>query len=73
MFVRLAYLAAANTFAVLRLLPMTGRGKESEIVELRWHRDLMAVCGVSLIIGSAVHRTLPARSRLQWTSGKCLS
>ena len=32
---RLAYLTAANAFAVLRLLPMTDRDKDTEILVLR--------------------------------------
>lgn len=32
---RLAYLTMANTFAVLRLLPMTDRDKDAEILVLR--------------------------------------
>lgn len=32
---RLAYLTVTNTFAVLRLLPMTGREKDAEILVLR--------------------------------------
>ncbi|MFD0691633.1 integrase core domain-containing protein [Actinomadura fibrosa] len=35
MFLRLAYLTAANAFAVLRLLPMTDREKDAEILVLR--------------------------------------
>jgi hypothetical protein len=31
----LAYLTVANTFAVLRLLPMTDRDKDAEILALR--------------------------------------
>jgi putative transposase len=32
---RLAYLTVANTFAVLRLLPMSDRAKDAEILALR--------------------------------------
>jgi putative transposase len=32
---RLAYLAVTNTFAALRLLPMTDRAKDAEILALR--------------------------------------
>lgn len=35
MLLRLAYLIAANTFSVLRLLPMTDREKDAEILVLR--------------------------------------
>ncbi|MFA1551890.1 integrase core domain-containing protein [Actinomadura chokoriensis] len=35
MLLRLAYLTVANTFAVLRLLPMTDRAKDAEILVLR--------------------------------------
>ena len=35
MLLRLAYLTVTNTFAVLRLLPMTGREKDAEILVLR--------------------------------------
>ena len=35
MLVRFAYLAVSNTFAVLRLLPMSGREKDAEILALR--------------------------------------
>jgi len=34
---RLAYLTVANTFAVLRLLPMADRVKDAEILALRHH------------------------------------
>ena len=34
---RLAYLAVTNTFTLLRLLPMSGRDKDIEILALR-HR-----------------------------------
>lgn len=33
--VRFAYLAVTNTFAALRLLPMSGREKDAEILALR--------------------------------------
>ncbi|MGH3381792.1 MAG: hypothetical protein ACRDP6_44400 [Actinoallomurus sp.] len=56
MLLRLAYLTVANTFAVLRLLPMSDRDKDTEILAppdrlrllvrpdtiLRWHRDVIA-------------------------------
>ncbi|MEY9895062.1 hypothetical protein ABIA35_003097 [Catenulispora sp. MAP12-49] len=35
MLVRFAYLAVTNTFAALRLLPMSGREKDAEILALR--------------------------------------
>ncbi|WP_207938702.1 hypothetical protein [Actinomadura darangshiensis] len=35
MLLRLAYLTVANTFAALRLLPMTDREKDTEILVLR--------------------------------------
>ena len=35
MLLRLAYLAATNTFALLRLLPMSDRDKDIEILALR--------------------------------------
>ncbi|MFA1551884.1 hypothetical protein [Actinomadura chokoriensis] len=35
MLLRLAYLTVANAFAVLRLLPMTDREKDTEILVLR--------------------------------------
>ncbi|MFF8024837.1 hypothetical protein ACFZDJ_27810 [Streptomyces sp. NPDC007896] len=35
MLLRLAYLTVANAFAVLRLLPMSDRGKHTEILALR--------------------------------------
>ena len=35
MLFRLAYLTVTNTFAVLRLLPMTDRDKDVEILALR--------------------------------------
>ena len=35
MLLRLAYLTVTNTFAVLRLLPMTDRDKDAEILALR--------------------------------------
>jgi putative transposase len=35
MVLRLAYLGASNAFAVLRLLPMTDRDKDAEILTLR--------------------------------------
>lgn len=45
MLLRLAYLAATNTFAVLRLLPMSELRRLLLLVRpdtiLRWHRDLL--------------------------------
>jgi hypothetical protein len=35
--VRFAYLAVSNTFAALRLLPMSSRGKDAQILALRHH------------------------------------
>ena len=35
MFLRLAYLVVTNAFAILRLLPMSDRDKEIEILSLR--------------------------------------
>ncbi|WP_214324730.1 hypothetical protein [Nonomuraea sediminis] len=35
MLLRLAYLAVTNTFAALRLLPMSDRDKDVEILDLR--------------------------------------
>ncbi|MEU1036694.1 hypothetical protein ABZ402_50545 [Streptomyces mirabilis] len=35
MLLRLAYLAVSNAFAVLRLLPMSDRDKDAEILDLR--------------------------------------
>ena len=35
MLLRLAYLAVTNTFAALRLLPMSDRDKDAEILALR--------------------------------------
>ena len=35
MLIRLAYLAVSNAFAVLRLLPMSDRDKDVEILALR--------------------------------------
>ena len=35
MLLRLAYLGVANVFALLRLLPMSSRGKDAEILALR--------------------------------------
>ena len=35
MLLRLTYLAVTNTFAVLRLLPMSNRDKDVEILALR--------------------------------------
>jgi putative transposase len=51
---RLAYLGVTNAFALLRLLPMSSRDKDAEILAhrlhlvvrpdnvLRWHRDVIA-------------------------------
>jgi putative transposase len=41
---RLAYLGTMNAFAILRLLPMSDRYKDAEILALR-HQ--LAVCGGS--------------------------
>ncbi|MDF3294339.1 hypothetical protein P3G67_35120 [Streptomyces sp. RB6PN23] len=45
MLLRLAYLAATNTFALLRLLPMSDRDKGIEILALR-HQLLVLQCQV---------------------------
>jgi putative transposase len=38
---RLAYLTVTNAFAVLRLLPMTDRDKDAEILALRHQIDVL--------------------------------
>lgn len=41
MLLRLAYLTITNTFAALRLLPMSGRDKDAEILALRHQLTVM--------------------------------
>lgn len=57
----MAYLTVANTFAALRLLPMTDRDKNAEILVLR-HQIAVLECrpGGKRVRFTAVDRALPA-------------
>jgi len=56
---RLAYLAVSSAFAVLRLLPLTDREKDTEILVLRHPAEH----GVRKWARSAGHGGMPRRSR----------
>ncbi|TDE37665.1 integrase [Actinomadura sp. 6K520] len=60
MFLRLAYLTAANAFAVLRLLPMTDREKDAEILVLRHQITVLE----RQLDGARVRFTVPDRALL---------
>ncbi|WP_205719205.1 hypothetical protein [Actinomadura geliboluensis] len=60
MFLRLAYLTAANAFAVLRLLPMTDRDKDAEILVLRHQITVLE----RQLDGARVRFTVPDRALL---------
>jgi hypothetical protein len=59
---RLAYLGVTDTFALLRLLPMSDRDKDAEILALRHQITVLQRC---LSQFSAAVDTCPARRGLQ--------
>lgn len=64
MLFRLAYLGVTNTLALLRLLPMSARDKDAEILALR-HQIMVLEQLLVAALGSYRRCTLPhARRRL---------
>jgi hypothetical protein len=55
---RLAYLGVTNAFALLRLLPMTDRDKDVEILALR-HRAPRGVWGATSGRGGELREDIP--------------
>ena len=56
MLLRLAYLGVTNVFALLRLLPMSSRDKDAEILALR--HQLSVLHGSSVRTGSGSPRVI---------------
>ena len=73
MLLRLAYLTVTNTFAVLRLFPMSDRDKDTEILALRlsvpktWLRTLS--WGVHRFVDES---RAGLQDRVSWVFGWCI-